>query len=575
VSAVAPDDPHGLLLYDFGGSPCARRVRISMLEKGLAWDTETIDLTRLEQRHPDYLKINPNGFVPTLAHGERVIFESNVITEYLDDAFPDRALYPDDPWELFQVKTWQAAEAAMAKDYRTLMYQRVMGVVVRLTRTLEEALAAARRSTDDPADLAWEERVWRLEVLTPEEEAAYEARLVAWLEELEGALEGREFLVGGRFTQAEISVYPRVMMFPFVQIPITGERFPNVASWCRRLRGRRSFAETLSEQDKGLLRLARTPVLPWLARALVKPEAERSWSERLRLSAAAALFRRLTGGAEAEDDGPHPRRAIRTPRVGLIPPARMPRRTAQRPEPAAEGEPLVLYDDPRSPHARRIRILLRAKDLAFETVPVDLLRMEQKSTDFLALSPRGELPVLRHGSRVLGDSQLIAEYLEQCFVDADRASFLPVDAWEAAQVRMWLALEAGSHKEFRPLFWLHVIRPELQRAGVRAETVDDWVASGVSAGHRQWLRNVVEGSHRFDSSPEIARKIVRRKLALLEAPLAGRSTFVGDTLTLADLAWYTRIDLLPQLGIELEPSRHANLLRWFAGIRERLAGSDS
>jgi glutathione S-transferase len=176
---------------------------------------------------------------------------------------------------------------------------------------------------------------------------------------------------------------------------------------------------------------------------------------------------------------------------------------------------------------------------------------------------------------VLGDSQLIAEYLEQCFVDADRASFLPVDAWEAAQVRMWLALEAGSHKEFRPLFWLHVIRPELQKAGVRAETVDDWVASGVSAGHRQWLRNVVEGSHRFDSSPEIARKIVRRKLALLEAPLAGRSTFVGDTLTLADLAWYTRIDLLPQLGIELEPSRHANLLRWFAGIRERLAGSDS
>src|SRR6185369_12587006 len=158
----ASANPHGLILYDYAGSPCARRCRITLREKGLAWDTQTIDLSRLQQRDPDYLAINPNGFVPTLAHGERVIFESNVITEYLDDAFPETPLYPDDPWELAQVKMWQSAEAAMAKDYRPLMYQRLMGPILRLTRSLEEALAAARRSTMDPADLAWEERVWNL-----------------------------------------------------------------------------------------------------------------------------------------------------------------------------------------------------------------------------------------------------------------------------------------------------------------------------------------------------------------------------------------------------------------------------
>ena len=65
------DNPHGLLLYDYGASPCARRCRITMLEKGLAWDTEIIDLSRLEQRNPEYLRIDPNGFVPTLAHGDR------------------------------------------------------------------------------------------------------------------------------------------------------------------------------------------------------------------------------------------------------------------------------------------------------------------------------------------------------------------------------------------------------------------------------------------------------------------------------------------------------------------------
>jgi glutathione S-transferase len=115
VSPSGQANPHGLLLYDFGGSPCARRVRISLLEKGLDWDTQTIDLSRMEQRSPEYLAINPNGLVPTLAHGERVIWESNVITQYLDDLFAECPLYPGDPWQLAQVRMWQAAEQAMAK----------------------------------------------------------------------------------------------------------------------------------------------------------------------------------------------------------------------------------------------------------------------------------------------------------------------------------------------------------------------------------------------------------------------------------------------------------------------------
>jgi glutathione S-transferase len=148
------ENEHGLILYGHPSSPCARRVRITLIEKGLTWDTQMIDLSRLEQRRPEYLRLNPNGFVPTLAHGERVIYESNVITEYLDDVFPAVPLYPSDPWELAQVKMWQAAEAAMAKDYRALMYQRLMGPLVRLTRSLDEALAIARQSTSDAADLA-------------------------------------------------------------------------------------------------------------------------------------------------------------------------------------------------------------------------------------------------------------------------------------------------------------------------------------------------------------------------------------------------------------------------------------
>ena len=147
-----------ITLYDSPGSPCARRVRAVLLEKGLAWITRLVDLTRMEQKRPEYLALNPNGVVPTLVHGDRVLYESNVITEYLDDVFPDPPLYPRDPWARAQAKMWQAFELAMARDFRPLMYARVVGPYDRL-RPRDEVLADARRSTDDPAHLDWVRRV--------------------------------------------------------------------------------------------------------------------------------------------------------------------------------------------------------------------------------------------------------------------------------------------------------------------------------------------------------------------------------------------------------------------------------
>jgi glutathione S-transferase len=567
-----PGNRHGLLLYDFGASPCARRCRISMLEKGLVWDTQTIDLSRLEQRSPEYLRINPNGFVPALAHGERVVYESNVITEYLDDVFPATPLYPSDPWELARVKLWQSAEAAMAKDYRTLMYQRVLGPMLHLTRSLEEALAAARRSTHDVADLAWEERVWRLAVLTPEEEAATEERLFQWLDVLERSLEGRDYLVGGRFSQAEISVFPRVAMYPYVGLRVAPQRHPNVARWMKRLARRASFARTKSQQDRGLDHLSKTPVLPWLRRTLGRPESERSRSEKLRLLLLRQLLRRALPAGQARPGATaDARRQIRRPHNGESSPCDAARRALPEPDAAVLAAPLTLYGYRHSPHTRRIRILLAEKGLRYQSIEVDMARMAHKAPDYLALNPNGELPALRHGERLLYDSQLIAEYLDRSYPGEGRARLYPDDAWLAAQVRMWLALEAGTHKEFRPLFYLHVVRPELQAAGVREQDVDRIVPEGVHASHRQWLRDVIRGTPRFDTSEALAREIIRKKLDFIEAHLRSRELLVGERFTVADLAWLTRLDTFEALGIPLSRERHPSLLRWYEALGKRLS----
>ena len=567
-----PANPHGLLLYDFGASPCARRCRITLIEKGLCWDTETIDLSRLEQRNPAYLEINPNGFVPTLAHGERVIYESNVITEYLDDVFPEIPLYPSDPWELAQVKMWQSAEAAMAKDYRTLMYQRVMGPMLRLTRSLEEALAVGptlhlRRGRPGLGGA----RLAPRRVLTPAEEARMPGP--------PAALAGRAGEEAPRTTTTwseTDSARPRSRSTRAWRCSPTSDSgsiraaIQAVSRWMQRLRKRPSFARTLSEQDRGLTRLSRTPLLPWLGRTLRKAEDERTRWETLRLASLEARRQALPGRREGRSPTrpPCPERRIRRPRTGEIAPGDAPCRLFGKAV-AGEADPeITLYDYPQSPHARRIRILLSEKGLLWKTVRVDMGRMAHKAPDYLAINPNGELPALRHGDRLIYDSQLIAEYLDASFAGP---KLYPRGAFQVAQARMWLALEAGTHKEFRPLFYLHILRPAGLAAGITIENVDQVVPPGVHPSHLKWLRDALRGKVRFDTSEALARQIILSKLEVIERRLAGSAYLVGDTFGMADLGWFTRIETFPALGLEIEERRFPGILRWLETIRRRPA----
>lgn len=233
-----------IVLYDHPASPCGRRVRIALLEKGLRWRSRVIDLEHMEQKSPWYLALNPNGIVPTLEHGTRIVWESNVITEYVDQVFPGPKLYPDDPWDRAQVRMWQAFELEMAKEFRPLVYHRLMGPMKRaLSR--DEALAAARAHTTDPAHLEWTARVYDGEVMDEAEASRLVTLLYGRLRTLDVRLRDRDYLVGDGFTIADASVLPRVAMYPWIGLPIDAAEFPHVARWIEHLGARPSFAASL------------------------------------------------------------------------------------------------------------------------------------------------------------------------------------------------------------------------------------------------------------------------------------------------------------------------------------------
>ena len=96
-----------LKLYNFAQSTCSQKVRICLHEKNLAWTDEL--LISGEQKHLEdwYLKLNPNGVVPTLIDGtERPIFESSAIMEYLEDKYPAVSLRPKSNNTRAQMRAW-------------------------------------------------------------------------------------------------------------------------------------------------------------------------------------------------------------------------------------------------------------------------------------------------------------------------------------------------------------------------------------------------------------------------------------------------------------------------------------
>src|SRR5260370_32873785 len=83
-----------ITFYQFGNSVCCQKVRITMQEKRITWESVEVNLFRNEQYSPGYLKINPKGVVPALVHNGKPITESTLICEYLDDVYPDPPLVP-------------------------------------------------------------------------------------------------------------------------------------------------------------------------------------------------------------------------------------------------------------------------------------------------------------------------------------------------------------------------------------------------------------------------------------------------------------------------------------------------
>ena len=97
---------------------------------------------------------------------------------------------------------------------------------------------------------------------------------------------------------------------------------------------------------------------------------------------------------------------------------------------------ITLYGTPVSGNAYKVRLLLSLIGLEFDEVNINLMTGENRTESFLALNPRGQVPVLVDGEITVWDSQAILVYLARRYGEA----WLPIEPAPMAEVMQWLAV---------------------------------------------------------------------------------------------------------------------------------------
>jgi len=184
-----------ITLYDADRCPYCARVRISLAEKGIEYETVEIDL---DDRPAWIYEKNPLGRVPVLEEDTFVLAESAVIDEYLEDRYPDPPLWPADPGE------------------------RALGrMLVFRFDELSKPYYAVRRGEDGARE-----------------------RLDVALATLDAILQGQSLLSGREFGLADVAYVPWILRARD-RMDVDLERFPALAEWVGRLEHRPSIAAEL------------------------------------------------------------------------------------------------------------------------------------------------------------------------------------------------------------------------------------------------------------------------------------------------------------------------------------------
>ncbi len=196
----------GLRVLGRNTSSNVQKVLWCLAELGQPFEREDYGGPFGRNNDREYLRLNPNGKVPTLVDGDLAIWESNTIVRYLCNKFGPTTLYPAEPGQRALAERWM--------DWQ-------LGTVAEAFLPMYRSLIRERLDATD---------------VEPARQRA--ARMFAILDD---ALAGRRYLNGSELTVADIALGP--IIYRWYELPIRREDMPALHAWYGRLVHRPGFRD--------------------------------------------------------------------------------------------------------------------------------------------------------------------------------------------------------------------------------------------------------------------------------------------------------------------------------------------
>lgn len=237
-----------LKVYSYFNSICTQKVFITLAEKGLDYTTQNVDLFRNEQFSPEYLKINPKGVVPALDHDGRIVIESTLICEYLDDCFPTPRLVPQDPFLRARMRLWsKAVDEQLFEATRELSFSAMFRE--RMRKMTEEQRQGRFQNVGDP--------IKRDRLISTYEEGVDSPYVFQGIGAFEMAFQkmekdlhaGGPWLLGAALSLADINMMPFVARVAYLGLlDVWIEDRPATREWWGRVQTLPSFVASIPDK---------------------------------------------------------------------------------------------------------------------------------------------------------------------------------------------------------------------------------------------------------------------------------------------------------------------------------------
>jgi glutathione S-transferase len=240
-----------LTLYSFGPGANSLKPLLTLYEKGLEFEGVRLNPAKFEH-HEDWFKaINPNGQVPALVDEGRVITESTVICEYLEDEYPTRpALRPVDSYGRAGMRVWTKwVDEYFCWCVSTIGWERMVKQMARAISD-EEFEEKVKRIPIPEQQTKWRNARNGFPQAVLDEEMR---KIGVSVRRLEARLKDHEWLAGDTYTLADICDFAIAngMQFGFPEL-VNEADTPGLIRWLKRINDRpaakRMFAEVPFER---------------------------------------------------------------------------------------------------------------------------------------------------------------------------------------------------------------------------------------------------------------------------------------------------------------------------------------